>query len=120
MIHHLTITKNLEKEVQCLCFTVLRFRVGLMLVFMSLPFSFGPPSGMQWTNQMRLSHKLLGKHKLNCNASDCCFYPNYCYYHQNFVKIEAIGSKEGYLSPFTSKVQINHYLSHLCPDLILN
>lgn len=62
-----------------------------------------PSSVMQWTNQMRLSHKLLGKHKLNCNASDCCFYPNYCYYHQNFVKIGAIGSKERYLSPFTSK-----------------
>lgn len=44
MIHHLTITMNLEKDVQCLCFTVLRVRVGLMLVFLSLPFSFRSPA----------------------------------------------------------------------------
>lgn len=68
MMHHLTIMKNLGKDVQCLCFTVLQVRVGLMLVFLSLPLSFWSPLCKAVDKSNEVVRKLLRKTQIVMQA----------------------------------------------------
>lgn len=112
--------KEFGEDIQCLCFTVLHENGTDTCLPVSLILLVSPRSDAV-DKPNKVVNKLLGKYKLHCNARDCCFYPNYCYYYQNFVEIEPNGSKERYLFLLLlQKVQINHHLSHLCPDLMLN